>query len=353
MQLFGQGCNHALKVARGAGEFRRFKLHHPVYSDLRSMGLSANLAVQVVARVGKRQGSKAGGFKADSAVYDQRTLSLKGESVSLTTTAGRLVVPMKLGNYQRGMLARAKSVQGGVLIRTKDGKWYINLSLRFDDPIPVDPKGMLGVDMGIANIATDSDGEKFSGRHLNSVRHRQRRLRKKLQKKGTKGAKRRLKKLSGKERRFASITNHTIAKSIVTKAQRTGRGIAVEELTGIRSRVKARKPQRVTLHSWSFHDLGQKLLYKAKAAGVLLVSVDPKYTSQQCSCCGHTEKANRPNQSTFCCRVSGFADHADRNAALNIAVRGRAAVNLPNLGESNRANSACTWHGSVPESPRL
>lgn len=347
MWLFGQGCNHALKVARSAGEFRRFKLHHLVYNDLRSMGLSANLAVQAIARVGKRQGSKAGGFKADSAVYDQRTLSLKGESVSLTTTAGRLVVPMRLGNYQRGMLARAKSVQGGVLIRTKDGKWYVNLSLRFDDPAPIDPNGMLGVDMGIANIATDSDGEKFSGKHLNSVRHRHRRLRKKLQKKGTKGAKRRLKKLSGKERRFASITNHTIAKSIVTKAQRTGRGIAVEELTGIRSRVKARKPQRVTLHSWSFHDLGQKLLYKAKAAGVLLVSVDPRYTSQQCSCCGHTEKANRPNQSAFTCRVCGFADHADVNAARNISSRG--AVNRPYLGEANRVS----LHGSVPESPLL
>jgi putative transposase len=90
------------------------------------------------------------------------------------------------------------------------------------------------VDFGIVNIATDSDGQSYSGSQIRSVRHRHRRLRRKLQKKQTRAAKRRLKKLSGKEQRFATHTNHVIAKQIVALAKRTQRAIALEELQGIR-----------------------------------------------------------------------------------------------------------------------
>src|SRR5215467_13745664 len=89
-----------------------------------------------------------------------------------------------------------------------------------------------------------------------------------------------------------------------------GRGIALEDLTGIRDRVRLRRPQRVTLHSWAFHQLGQFIAYKAARAGLVLVQVDPAYTSQGCSQCGHVAKANRPNQSTFRCTSCGFAEHA-------------------------------------------
>lgn len=165
---------------------------------------------------------------------------------------------------------------------------------------------------------------------------------------GTKGAKRRLKKLSGKERRFRNHTNHRISKRIVEKAQRTGRGLALEELQGIRERVRLRKPQRSTLHSWAFFDLGQKLRYKAERAGVPLVFVDPRNTSRTCPACGHCEKSNRVSQAQFVCRSCGLVGHADHFAAVNIAVRGWAAVNRPYLGEATSAG-----HESVPGSPRL
>ncbi|RIH85131.1 transposase, IS605 OrfB family [Calidithermus terrae] len=138
--------------------------------------------------------------------------------------------------------------------------------------------------------------------------------------------------------------NHTIAKRIVEKAQRTNRAVALEDLRGIRQRVRARRPQRSTLHSWAFHDLGQKLGYKARRAGVPLVFVDPKNTSRECPACGHTGRANRPDQSTFACVVCGFAGLADHVAAVNIGRR--AIVNWPNVGEANRVP-----HGSVPASP--
>jgi putative transposase len=110
----------------------------------------------------------------------------------------------------------------------------------------------------------------------------------------------------------------------VTEAQRTGRGIALEDLTGIRARVRLRKPQRVTLHSWAFAQLGQHIAYKAALAGVPVVYVDPAYTSQTFSSCGHASKKNRPDQATFRCTSCGFAEHADVNAARNIAARGAA-----------------------------
>ena len=143
-----------------------------------------------------------------------------------------------------------------------------------------------------------------------------------MQAKATKSAKRLLKKRRRKEARFAADTNHVIAKRIVTEAQRTGHGIALEDLQGIRDRVRLRKPQRVTLHSWSFHQLGGFITYKARRAGVAVIHVDPAYTSRQCSACGHTDRRNRPSQSTFSCTSCGFAEHADVNAARNIATRG-------------------------------
>lgn len=329
---FADACNYALQVARRDNLWNKFALHRAVYHELRErFGLTANLAVRAIARVGKRKGRKAKGFKATSVDYDQRILSvnLADEVVSLSTTDGRVKVPMHIAEYQRQLLRTAKSIQGGQLVRRR-GSWYVHLWCEYEDPPVLDPQGFLGVDLGIVNIATDSDGETYSGQHLNSVRHRHRRLRKKLQKKGTKSAKRRLKKLSGKERRFANDLNHRISKRIVAKAQRTGRGIALEDLQGIRERVRLRKPQRAALHSWAFRDLVQKIQYKAERAGVPVVFVDPRNTSRQCPACGHTERANRPTQALFRCVACGYSGPADYIAARNIA--SRAVVIQPNAG---------------------
>lgn len=198
--------------------------------------------------------------------------------------------------------------------------------------------GWIGVDLGIENIAVTSDrtlaGELMStygagapdgpaGRgSVKDGRTRNRELRHKLQAKNTKSAKRLLRKHSGREARFAADVNHQISKRIVTEAERTGRGIAVEELTGIRERARLRKPQRATHSSWAFAQLGAFLTYKAARAGVPMIAVDPAYTSQRCTACGHTDKRNRTSQAQFICRECGFtAEHADILGADNIAHR--------------------------------
>src|SRR6266516_237434 len=214
----------------------------------------------------------------------------------------------------------------------RDGQWYLYATCEVPEPSQTSPAGFVGVDLGIVNIATTSDGNCHAGKHLNRVRHRNQRLRTKLQKKATKSAKRLLKKRRRKEARFAADTNHVIAKRIVAEAIRTSRGIALEDLQGIRGRVRLRTPQRATLHSWSFHQLGRFIAYKARRAGVVVVWVDPAYSSQTCSACGHAERANRQDQAKFRCQSCGFAGHADWNAARNIADRGGAgwaAVNQP------------------------
>ncbi|MGW3415574.1 zinc ribbon domain-containing protein, partial [Streptomyces sp. NPDC000888] len=123
----------------------------------------------------------------------------------------------------------------------------------------------------------------------------------------------------------ATHVNHRISKEIVSVAQRTGRGIAVEQLDGIRDRVRLRRDQRGTLSSWPFHQLGQHLAYKARRAGVPFLAVDPAYTSQCCPRCGHTEKANRPDRDRFCCRRCGLAGPADHVAGVNVRNRARSA----------------------------
>jgi putative transposase len=149
-----------------------------------------------------------------------------------------------------------------------------------------------------------------------------------LQNKGTKSAKRLLKKRRRKEQRMAKNVNHLISKRIVEKAKDTGLGIALEELTGIRERTTVRKSQRRQQSFWAFADLRAKITYKAQLAGVPIVLVNPQNTSRTCQICGCVDKANRKSQESFLCVSCSFASNADINAAKIISVR--AAVNRPN-----------------------
>ena len=147
--------------------------------------------------------------------------------------------------------------------------------------------------------------------------------------------------------------NHCISKKIVAEAERTGHGIALEDLEGIRDRVRSRKPQRATLHSWSFHQLGSFIDYKPTRAGVPVVYVDPAYTSQGCSGCGHISKKNRPRRAMFLCTSCGLSLPADWNAAINITMRGEEGWVVSHATERNTELAAIV-HGTVfPREPHL
>ena len=258
--------------------------------------------------------------------YDERIMGFKGiDRVSLwSVPEGRVIVPLVYGEYQKERFDRIKG-QADLVYRSR--KFYLHCTVDLPEGAPVEPTDFLGIDLGITNIATTSDGKQYSGSEIKGVRFRHRGLRAKIQKLQTRSAKRKLKRLSGKERHFATCINHNISKQIVAEAKRTGRGLAVEELTGIRERVTAGREQRAVLHSWAFAQLRLFLEYKAALAGVLLIAVDPRNTSRECTACGHIAKENRKTQDKFRCVSCNHMAHADINAALNI--RSRAAVNRP------------------------
>lgn len=310
--LGAQAAQHAIKKTCDA------------YTTLR-----ANLRNGNYGRPGSRRYEKVTGkpvtFRADAAQpYDDRMLSWQHEqrTVSVWTTAGRMKNVAFTGEPgQLAVVAAHRKGESDLLCR--GGQWYLLVTCDIAEAEGnAHPVGFVGVDLGIVNIATTSTGTRHSGRRLNRRREADRKLRTKLQKKNTRSAKRRAKKRAGKEKRRARDINHKISKRIVAEAQRTGRGIALEDLTGIRERARLRGPQRVTLHSWSFHQLGAFIAYKAKRARVPMVYVDPAYTSRECSRCHHIEKANRPSQAVFVCQSCGFAEHADRNSSHNISHRG-------------------------------
>lgn len=312
--------------------FQQFALHRLIYADIRAeTGLSAQMVVRLIAKVAnayKLDRARPRRFHLHGAVaYDERILSWKPEAISIWTVHGRQTIPFICGERQRGLLAYQ---QGESDLVYRDGEWYLYATVEYTEPPESEITGWVGVDLGIVNIAVTSDDTIHSGSQVNALRHRHRRLRQKLQKKGTKSAKRLLKRRRAKEARFGTWINHSISKRIVADCERTKRGIVLEDLKHIRSRVRARRSQRATLHSWSFSQIQTFLTYKARMRGVPVMFVEPRNTSRRCPSCGHTDKSNRPNQAMFLCRQCGLAD---RIAAQNLSALGRATVNWPYAGE--------------------
>jgi len=342
-------CNHACNWMAGEAwehqVFGQFSLHKLVYRPTRErFGLAAQMAVRAIAKVAdayKLDRSHRCTFRALGAVpYDGRILSwrLADGTISILTLAGRQTMPFVCRARDRDLLAGKR---GEADLCRIDGSWYLLVACEVETPPTLAVEAYLGVDMGIVNIATDSDGRTYSGAQVNGLRRRHRKLRQRLQTKRSKSARRLLTKRRRKERRFARDVNHCIAKRIVAEAERTGRGIALEELTGIRDRVRARRSQRATLHAWAFRQLGQYIAYKAALVGVLVTFVDPRNTSRECPACGRIDKANRPVQASFSCIGCGYSGPADTIAAGNIARR--AAVNRPHAGGFQPHLQATGW----------
>src|SRR6266700_3271764 len=260
MHDFNAACNYVASVAFAEKTANKFELQKLVYSELRgTYKLAAQLAIRAISKASeayKRDKSIQPTFQPEGAiVYDERVMSFKGLlTVSLLTIQGRILVPFRVGPYQQ---ARLDAIKGQADLLYRNGTWYLVVTLDVPTPTPDEPTETLGVDLGIVNIATDSTGETFSGEQVEKTRQRMHALRQRLQKRGTKSAKRHLKKLSGKEARFRKNTNHVISKRLVHKAKANHQGIAIEELRHIRQRTQrtVRRSQRSRHSSWSFAQL--------------------------------------------------------------------------------------------------
>ncbi|MEU6002074.1 transposase [Streptomyces sp. NPDC047197] len=373
------------QVAFARGVPREYELRKHTYAELKARGLGAQAAQHTIKKVrdgyttlkanlragnygteGSKRRRKTEGkpiaFRPQAAQpFDDRCLSWQydAQTVSIWTTAGRLKDVRFVCSADAFKTLREHR-KGETDLIERDGVFYLIAVCEVPEAEQYEPDGFIGVDLGIVNIATTSTGYQAAGRGLNRYRKRQLALRAKLQKKGTKSAKRRLKERARREARHVKNQNHIIAKTIVTEAERTFAGLSLEQLKGIRQRVRLRKPQRVTLHSWAFAQLGDFIVYKAKRAGVPLVFVDPAYTSQMCCQCQHIDKRNRVDQALFICRGCGVVAHADRNASHNIAQRGESVWNAGRESDAPATPQGCldggahlTASGALPPSPVL
>ncbi|MGP3980409.1 RNA-guided endonuclease InsQ/TnpB family protein [Streptomyces sp. KR80] len=357
LRAVNAGANVVSAVAFEKGVTSRNDVQKLVYGRLKAeFGLGAQAAVRTVKKVvdayatlranvragrlgpegSKRRGkatSKPVIFREDAAQpFDDRILSWQHDAgtVSIWTTSGRLKGLRFVGSPdQLKTLAAFRKGENDLVCR--DGKWFLVAVCEVPaEPLNADPVDWIGVDRGIVNLATTSDGTHYSGRRLTRYRRWQARKKAELQAKQTRSARRRLKRRAKKEARHAAHINHTISKECVAVAKRTGRGIALEELRGIRDRVRPGRDQRAALSSWPFYQLDQYIAYKAERAGVPVIWVDAAYTSQMCPRCGHTAKANRPTRDHFCCRRCGLAGPADVVAGVNVRNRARSAWVLVN-----------------------
>lgn len=325
MKRFNEAASFAAKIGFDNKVFSQPSIHKLTYFEIRSrFSLSAQLAVRSIGKAVEcfsRDKKVCPSFKPYGAVtYDQRNLCFKGlDRVSLSTLNGREIISMIYGEYQKERFDRIKGQCDLVFIKNK---FYLMATIDIIEDPQIEVGEFIGIDLGIINIATDSIGGSYSGKEVSRNRHRRSTARKQYQRKGTKNAKRRLKKMSGRQHRFQTITNHRISKEIVTKAKALNMGIAMEDLTNIRTRIEQtvfNKRFHKSFGNWSFHQLRSFITYKAKLVGIPVVLVNPQNTSRACSSCGHCEKANRKTQDKFVCKSCGYSDNADHNAALNIS----------------------------------
>jgi putative transposase len=334
-------CNTISEIAWEKKVFNQFKIHNEVYHTLKgSSNLSAQVLVRCISKV-------ADAYKLDrkvkrtfkplgSITYDSRILSYKGDTVSIWSVGGRLKMPFVCHNPNY-----LPYIKGEADLVYKKGKFYLFQTVDVPEEDITDVEEFIGVDLGQTDIAVLSDGTKYNSEQLKRVRKKYSKVRASVQSKGTKGAKKLLKRLSGRERRFVSINNHTISKQIVTKAKEENKGIAIEDLSKIRFTAKPKsKAQKTELNRWSFYQLRQFLTYKALLNGVKLVVIPPAFTSQTCSVCRHigTKENSFRKGKKFACTNCGYVADADVNAAHNIAAWG-VAVNTP---EKN--NMFCSLH---------
>jgi len=318
--------------------------HHRVYGETRSrFGLGAQLAVCARAKAveavkaARTQEKERKPYQKPitcpqfgprgSVRYDARTYRLMSlDRVSLNTLQGRVICRLILGKRQHDMLIDPAWTNGSADLVWRKGTYYLHITQSADRPQVAETDAAIGIDLGIVNLATDSEGQTFTGAKVHEVRQRYHQRRQELQRLGTRSAKRRLKKLSGREKRFQKDINHKISKTLVRKAVVSRKALALEDLTGIRERTTVRRENRYERHSWAFYQLRMYIAYKAAWASVDVRFVDPRNTSRTCSECGHCTKANRPSQASFQCKQCGFCCNTDLNAAINIS---RADVKRP------------------------
>lgn len=353
MSVYCDACNYVSDYVFRTHDLKQFSLNKILYSTLREkFSLKSQMAQSVFKTViaryktileNQNEWIKPFFKKPQYDLVWNRDYSLTQNCFSVNTLNGRVKLPYfaegmsKYFNHSIYKFGTAKLVN-------KHGKYYLHIPVTYEveESNISDICNVVGIDRGINFVVATYDSKHksgfVSGKAIKQKRANYSRLRKELQMRHTPSSRRRLKAIGQRENRWMQDINHQVSKALATGNPKHTLFV-LEDLTGIRNvteRVKTKN--RYVSVSWSFYDLEQKLIYKAKQNQSSVIKVNPRYTSQCCPACGHTEKSNRNKKiHLFTCKNCGYTSNDDRIGAMNLY---RMGINY--LADSQVPNTVVT-----------
>ena len=334
MSVYRNACNYVSDYVFRTHDLKQFSLNKALYSTLREkFNLKSQMAQSVLKTViaryktileNQNEWIKASFKKPQYDLVWNRDYSLTQNRFSINTLNGRV----KLSYFSDGMSKYFDHTIykfGTAKLVNKHGKYYLHIPVTYEieESNISDICNVVGIDRGINFVVATYDSKHksgfVSGKAIKQKRAKYSKLRKELQMRHTPSSRRRLKAIGQRENRWMQDINHQVSKALVESNPKHTLFV-LEDLSGIRNATERVKTKdRYVSVSWSFYDLEQKLIYKAKQNQSSVIKVDPRYTSQCCPCCGHVEKSNRNKKiHLFTCKKCGYKSNDDRIGAMNL-----------------------------------
>ena len=334
MSVYRDACNYVSNYVFKTHDLKQFSLNKILYSSLREkFGLKSQMAQSVFKTViaryktileNQKEWIKPSFKKPQYDLVWNRDYSLTQNCFSVNTIDGRV----KLQYFAKGMdkyFDHTIYKFGTAKLVNKHGKYFLHIPVTYDveESNIADVCNVVGVDRGINFIVATYDSKHkstfVSGRFIKQKRAKYKQLRKELQMRKTPSSRRRLKSIGQRENRWMQDVNHCVSKALVEQNPKHTLFV-LEDLSYVRiATERVRRKNRYASVSWSFYDLEQKLMYKAKRNQSSVIKVDPRYTSQCCPVCGHIEKTNRNKKiHLFACKNCGYKSNDDRVGAMNL-----------------------------------
>ena len=334
MSVYRNACNYVSDYVFRTHDLKQFSLNKALYSILREkFNLKSQMAQSVLKTViaryktileNQNEWIKPSFKKTQYDLVWNRDYSLTQNRFSINTLNGRV----KLSYFSDGMSKYFDHTIykfGTAKLVNKHGKYYLHIPVTYEveESNISDICNVVGIDRGINFVVATYDSKHksgfVSGKAIKQKRAKYSKLRKELQMRHTPSSRRRLKAIGQRENRWMQDINHQVSKALVENNPKHTLFV-LEDLSGIRNATERVKTKyRYVSVSWSFYDLEQKLIYKAKQNQSSVIKVDPRYTSQCCPCCGHVEKSNRNKKiHLFTCKKCGYKSNDDRIGAMNL-----------------------------------
>ena len=334
ISVYRDACNYVSDYIFRTHDLKQFSLNKVLYSDLRErFGLKSQMAQSVFKTViaryktileNQKEWIKPSFKKPQYDLVWNRDYSLTQNCFSVNTLAGRVKLPY----FTKGMdkyFDHTVYKFGTAKLVNKHGKYFLHIPVTYDieDANLSDVCNIVGIDRGINFVVATYDSKHksgfVSGKTIKQKRAAYSKLRKELQMRQTPSARRRIKAVGQRENRWMQDVNHCVSKALVESNPKHTLFV-LEDLTGVRNATeRVCTKNRYVSVSWSFYDLEQKLIYKAKQNQSTVIKINPRYTSQCCPVCGHIEKANRNKKlHLFTCKNCGYKSNDDRIGAMNL-----------------------------------